>query len=503
MQRLIYTLDTNISDKDICSLLGKSFEASEMVCEDWSLLDTHDWAFWQAGLALEQLAANKKLRCVVSQLHSGASEGGLPAAMPAFVWQLPPSPLRERLAPLWGMRALMPQLQLKRRTTRWSLSNSDGKRVVTADLYRFFSLDEVMIGCWMQLQPCRGYASALSAIVDKLQHKQQWKPDDQTVIDQLLAHAEITPAQRSKPLTFNKKITAAMALKKAMQQQLSIMQSQQQGIIDATDSEFLHAYRIAIRRMRSLLAIAHALMPKGLQQQLADYFKTLGELTSPARDADVHLLNFATGLGVIPAQELEQLCAFNQQLQQQQHDGYRALCHEFTQERYLTTLKLLAEWRPSKDSSKENSVTAYQFMQRTIEQQLHELLQHGKKIDKKSPDQALHTLRKLCKQLRYTIECFVSLLPSKRAAAALQSLKTLQNHLGSFQDLCVQQSCLQQFSDGLGDSKGQQSCRQTIATITKDMLDQRKNFRKQYRVVFRDFCKNSALKKLMDQGGKR
>ncbi|MDX8413443.1 MAG: CHAD domain-containing protein [Mariprofundales bacterium] len=503
MIRLIYTLDADIADQEAGKLLGKGFEPSEMVCEDWSLLDTHDWAFWQAGMVLEQFAAHRSLHCSISRLDSGVSEGGLPAAMPAFVWQLPPSPLRERLAPLWGMRALMPQLHLRRCMTRWSLSNSDGKTVVTADFYRFSSLDGTLIGCWLQLKPCRGYGGALSPIVGRLEKKQQLKPDDDSVIDQLLAHASITPAQKCKPLVFNKKITAARALKKAMQQQVSVMRSQQQGIVDAIDSEFLHTYRIAVRRMRSLLAIAHALMPEGLQQQLVDYFKILGQLTAPARDADVHLLNFATGLGAIPAQELEQLRMFHQYLQQQQRDGYRDIRQEFAQERYSVIFKLLAEWNPSKGDSKADRVTAYRFVQGSIQQQFDNLMRHGKKSDKKPSDQALHTLRKEAKQLRYTMECFVSLLPAKHTSGALQACKVLQSYLGSFQDLCVQQTCLQQFSKGLDDSEKHHACRQTITKITKGMMQQRKQMRKEYHNIFRDFSNNSTLKKLLDDGGKK
>ncbi|MDQ6963773.1 MAG: hypothetical protein Q9M13_02505, partial [Mariprofundales bacterium] len=165
MQRTLYSLDANSDDSRVGEVLRSvGFVSDEPVREEWALLDTHDWSFWQAGLVLEQVASAGAVSCSVSQLYGGAVAGVLPAAMPAFVWQLMPSPLRERLAPIWGRRALLSQLQLKRKTECWQLCNSGDKVVAKAALYRFFSFDGEELRCWLQLVPRRGYSAELTPV---------------------------------------------------------------------------------------------------------------------------------------------------------------------------------------------------------------------------------------------------------------------------------------------------------------------------------------------------
>ncbi len=54
----------------------------------------------------------------------------------------------------------------------------------------------------------------------------------------------------------------------------------------------------------------------------------------------------------------------------------------------------------------------------------------------------LHVLRIECKKLRYLMEFFASLFPRKKINALIGQLKNLQDNLGDFNDLCVQQEYL-------------------------------------------------------------
>jgi CHAD domain-containing protein len=63
------------------------------------------------------------------------------------------------------------------------------------------------------------------------------------------------------------------------------------------------------------------------------------------------------------------------------------------------------------------------------------------------PDgQRLHALRIACKKLRYVLEFFVSLFPGKNTARLVEHLRTLQDHLGRWHDLVVQQEALHHFA---------------------------------------------------------
>jgi CHAD domain-containing protein len=58
-------------------------------------------------------------------------------------------------------------------------------------------------------------------------------------------------------------------------------------------------------------------------------------------------------------------------------------------------------------------------------------------------------LRIDCKKLRYLIEFFASLYPPKKIAILVTQLKKLQDNLGDFNDLSVQQSYLLNIADAL------------------------------------------------------
>ena len=87
----------------------------------------------------------------------------------------------------------------------------------------------------------------------------------------------------------------------------------------------------------------------------------------------------------------------------------------------------------------------------------------GNQILEDAEDEKLHALRIECKKLRYLIEFFSSLFARKKINALIGQLKKLQNNLGDFNDLCVQEEYLLDISGELP-AKGQQY-KKTLAAI--------------------------------------
>ena len=73
----------------------------------------------------------------------------------------------------------------------------------------------------------------------------------------------------------------------------------------------------------------------------------------------------------------------------------------------------------------------------------------GIAINKASPPEALHELRKSCKKLHYLMEMFQGLYPEKKIIRAINLLKSLQKLLGEYHDLHIQISSLHRFSDSM------------------------------------------------------
>ena len=76
---------------------------------------------------------------------------------------------------------------------------------------------------------------------------------------------------------------------------------------------------------------------------------------------------------------------------------------------------------------------------------LKRILRDGRRIHSGSPDEELHRLRIQGKKLRYSLEFFSSLYPEREQKKLVKQLKVLQNNLGDFNDLTVQQEMLQRY----------------------------------------------------------
>ncbi|MGB5401269.1 MAG: CHAD domain-containing protein, partial [Thermoanaerobaculia bacterium] len=74
------------------------------------------------------------------------------------------------------------------------------------------------------------------------------------------------------------------------------------------------------------------------------------------------------------------------------------------------------------------------------------VLKQGLAIDSSSPPEILHRLRIDCKKLRYLLEFFRSLYDEDEIRTLVKALKHLQDNLGDFNDLEIQQDSLQRFA---------------------------------------------------------
>jgi CHAD domain-containing protein len=120
----------------------------------------------------------------------------------------------------------------------------------------------------------------------------------------------------------------------------------------------------------------------------------------------------------------------------------------------------------------------------------------GSSILAKTEDKMLHALRIECKKLRYLMEFFASLFPRKKINALIGQLKNLQDNLGDFNDLCIQQEYLLNVVAELPAS--QQQVKKTLVAIGSliEALDHEKHAVKEaFARTFTDFAapENQAL----------
>jgi len=243
-------------------------------------------------------------------------------------------------------------------------------------------------------------------------------------------------------------LPARVALRRILLQLLQTMQANEDGTRRNLDSEYLHDFRVAIRRTRSALGQSKKVLPAAILQRMRTEFAWLGQITGPTRDLDVYLLNFSDYQASLPAAVRDDLDPLHEFLQRQQLQEQRLLAKRLNSRRYH---ELLTEWRewlehPADDWGENAELPIGRLAGKRIRKASQRVLREGTTINNDSPAGDLHELRKNCKKLRYLLEFFQGLYPADKLRKLIKALKGLQNNLGTFQDLSVQAETLRRLA---------------------------------------------------------
>ncbi|BBP01616.1 hypothetical protein SFSGTM_23240 [Sulfuriferula nivalis] len=231
-----------------------------------------------------------------------------------------------------------------------------------------------------------------------------------------------------------------------MRHLLESMRTHEAGVIAGQDAEFLHDFRIAVRSHRVLLGQMHGVIPQRTLIRLRKGFLWLGKITTAQRDLDVYLLTLAAGKrDLVPLREF---------YQHQQQLAHQQLVADLASPRYTQLMAFWAAYLEAPLPVHSRLLYAQyplaDFANKRIWRMVRRVLKQGGAIQADSLAQVLHELRKSCKKLRYLMAFFQSLYPEKKMNKALKALKSLQDLLGEYQDLQVQQAYLTDFKQQAG-----------------------------------------------------
>ena len=243
------------------------------------------------------------------------------------------------------------------------------------------------------------------------------------------------------------KITAAacprpVAVARLLLRLLDTLEPNVDGVLRDIDTEFLHDLRVAVRRTRS----AHQAARRGAARptwphRYAAEFKWLGDLTTPTRDLDVHLLGFDAMAGQLLAASPADLEPFRAFL-------VRRRAREFRAAGRGAALAAVPRPSPTTGARRCSSAAATPDASAGADRGTTWPSHHrprlppdrraGGAITPDSPAGALHDLRKRAKELRYLLEFFAPLHDPVAYRKVVGDLKRLQDCLGDFQDSQVQ-----------------------------------------------------------------
>lgn len=227
---------------------------------------------------------------------------------------------------------------------------------------------------------------------------------------------------------------------------LKIARQNEQGVVDDSDTEFLHDYRVCLRKVRSVLSLFAEVFDAEDSTRLKDELAEIMRTTNGLRDLDVYLLNRAEyhRLVLPPAHEGLQILfdEFAQRRKAEQKKVGAALQSKDYLRR-MESLEQLFETGTNIKSGPQAHRPSLSFARSLIKKRYRKVCKTGRTLNETTPDSSIHQLRIHCKKLRYLMEFFTPLFPPAEIKQLIRALKLLQTNLGNFNDYSVQQQFLE------------------------------------------------------------
>lgn len=284
-----------------------------------------------------------------------------------------------------------------------------------------------------------------------------------------------------------------VAVARVLRRLLEVQDANLPGTLADIDSEFLHDYRVAVRRTRSVLREMRGVF---LQDELAHFraeFKWLQDETSASRDLDVYVEEFETLRALAPAPmhaDLEPL----RQLLVIRRDGARlemerALVGDRARALRAEWIELLQVLVLEPESERPDASTPIAELAGARIRKVHRrMVKMGSRIGADSPPQEYHDLRKRGKELRYLLELFaVPLFDPDVVRPMVRALKGLQDVLGRHQDREVQIETLRGLAGELFTSPGAASTVMAIGVMVDRLQADAHAAREQFAESFAEF----------------
>ncbi len=458
--------------------------------------DTFDWRLHADGGTL--LSTPRESRKLLVWRHADGSlrHRLLTKAVPGFSWDFPPGALRGDLEPILEMRRLLPILELETVGETLHVLDDEEKTVARVRLRRSRAgvpgaEERNPLPATLRLEALRGYDTEHEDVRRRIEENLGLEPSVHDELAAALGAVGRYPGDYSSKIRLELDAGARsdIAAASILHELFATMLRNEDGTRRDLDSEFLHDFRVAVRRTRSALTQIPRVFPAQVVEHFRNEFKWLGSITGPTRDMDVYLLKMDAYEAALPEEIRGHLEPLRRFLVKRQRGEQRRLVRRLDSLRYG---KIVRAWRQfleeASSAGATEEATACPNASRPIRELASERIwkawrrvwKKGRVIRDETPAEAFHKLRIDCKKLRYLLEFFRSLYPTKKIDGLVRALKQLQDNLGDFNDLEVQQEKLRELAHEMSDA-GAASVDTLLATgelVTGFRLLQEKERRK-------------------------
>lgn len=454
----------------------------------FTLLDTFDGRVRRAGARLTRAGARS-----ASLLEWRSRGGGTRLAVRlkqpvSFAWDLPDGPLQQALAPVIGVRRLLAQVDAEACGSLLDVLDRRCKTVARLRIESGHVRTPLSHGAWqplptmVTLTALRGYEDVYKQLVPVIESRpgvQSCPEGLDGVMRRRIGTLELGDLS-SPRVDLDPTIRADAGARQIHRALLSTLVANEPGLRANLDTEFLHDFRVTLRRTRSLLGQIRHVFPPEATEHFSTEFSWLGHLAGPLRDIDVLVLALRECRADVPAADMDALMAFLGQVQVREH---HALVGALDSERYR---RLLAEWETFLDRpvpSKAEGRNAERLLAEVVSQRAWRLSRRiagsAEDIDEHAAPARLHEVRIAAKKLRYLIDVTPAFYDEADLASILGTLKKLQRVFGDFNDAQMQETRLLDCGRALGAAGGPTGALLALGRLAEQTRQRRDRLREQ------------------------
>jgi CHAD domain-containing protein len=411
----------------------------------FTVLDTHDEHLRRRGTCLVQSGSD----LLLWPAATGPITQHFGKDVVTFVTDLPDGPVKQALGAVPELRSLLPMAQGRMQQVLLALVDTEEKTRARAEFHVLTA--QAGSAAIVQPQALRGYDGAYTQLIAALGECGAKTLTEASVI------AALDPDHRAyvaKPdLKLDAKTTSYDAATEIIKAYLAVARRNEAGIIADTDIEFLHDYRIALRKIRSVLSLFQGVYKDKQTLALKQQFSDLMTLTGRLRDLDVYLQDRQVFFDLLPESLHAGLDRMFQMFAKERTAQLATLSAHMQSPAYeaeITTLINRFDTCHKLRPGPEGDQNAQTYAAKLIWKRYRKICQIAAAIDDQTEDEMVHELRIQCKKLRYLMEFFAPAFPKTAFKSLLKPLKKLQDNLGLFNDYSVQQDSLAAFLDSLG-----------------------------------------------------
>ena len=410
--------------------------------EKRSYYDTFDWRLYRRKLILYRCGSRLILQSTRGRRI--ASVAGRKRSR-YFWWDIPVGELQNQLRDCIDMRALSPVISTLSMVDLFRVMNDERKTVARIGLQQLVRDDgdehnplETIV-----VEEIRGYDTSFRNIVQHCLDLGLRKVGRHSETTRILKRSGRVPGGYGGKfdIALERTISIGDAVSIICLHLLADMERNLEGIVADIDSEFLHDFRIAVRRTRSLIDLFKKILPATVTGHFENEFKWLGTVTGPVRDIDVYLLTKNDYLNMLPPTLRPGLQLFFDELREKRIEELKRLHSHLRSPRYQS---LVEDWRRFLND-KEGRLYNGQLLgscktcaDAMIVKRCRKYIRSGNAITDASTDEKIHRLRIQGKKFRYLLEFFKSFYDESNMTVIVKQMKMLQNNLGEFNDLSVQ-----------------------------------------------------------------